>query len=159
VPPSGSLGFILDGDSNTETHEETPELDRLLQYLNIGNIESLIAMIEIPYFQSRILTWLDRLDTSYWSNLERGTLSVMPQQQFTIPQALIFELMPLPTCLEDLFEEALRRPCESCGTSNELIYAVPNNPAMCLLCGMFVCAQSMCCTDGDKGEANSHIAE
>ncbi|RUP52467.1 hypothetical protein BC936DRAFT_145224, partial [Jimgerdemannia flammicorona] len=61
----------------------------------------------------------------------------------------IFSLIELPQRLETLFEESLRRLCRKCGQ-------VPHEPAMCLMCGTFVCYQSFCCTENDMGECNQH---
>lgn len=33
----------------------------------------------------------------------------------------------------------------------------PLSPALCLLCGTLLCANSSCCFDGDHGECNSHV--
>ncbi|CAB4385880.1 unnamed protein product [Rhizophagus irregularis] len=66
----------------------------------------------------------------------------------------IFELVGLPKRLDSLFEESLKKVCKKCKT-------VPHDPALCLLCGTFVCSQSYCCSendrgDNDRGECNLH---
>ncbi|RIA96511.1 hypothetical protein C1645_707932 [Glomus cerebriforme] len=57
----------------------------------------------------------------------------------------IFELVGLPKRLDSLFEESLKKICNKCKT-------VPHDPALCLLCGTFVCSQSYCCSENDRGE-------
>ena len=67
----------------------------------------------------------------------------------------IFELVGLPKRLDSLFEESLKNVCKKCKT-------VPHEPALCLLCGTFVCSQSYCCSENDRvsendrGECNLH---
>ncbi|CAG8714161.1 11247_t:CDS:2, partial [Acaulospora colombiana] len=61
----------------------------------------------------------------------------------------IFELVALPKKLVDLFEESLKKACKKCKT-------IPHESALCLLCGDFVCYQSHCCQEQDKGECNVH---
>ncbi|CEJ03530.1 hypothetical protein RMCBS344292_17511 [Rhizopus microsporus] len=61
-------------------------------------------------------------------------------------------LIALPKRLDRLFDESMRRVCHKCGT-------VPSDPALCLLCGTFVCAQSFCCAEEEEGECNLHTAE
>ncbi|CAG8576647.1 181_t:CDS:2 [Paraglomus brasilianum] len=61
----------------------------------------------------------------------------------------IFELVGLPKRLDALFEISIRKVCEKCNS-------VPNDPALCLLCGDFVCFQSYCCSGKDGGECNIH---
>ncbi|KAG9290597.1 hypothetical protein G9A89_011560 [Geosiphon pyriformis] len=61
----------------------------------------------------------------------------------------IFELVGLPNRLDSLFDTSLRKVCQKCKT-------VPHDPALCLLCGTFVCSQSYCCSEQERGECNLH---
>ncbi|CAG8556007.1 52_t:CDS:10, partial [Ambispora gerdemannii] len=73
----------------------------------------------------------------------------LPQPPIRINHPAIFELVGLPQRLDLLFETSLRKVCQKCNT-------VPNDPALCLLCGTFVCFQSYCCSERESGECNSH---
>ncbi|BGP50511.1 E3 ubiquitin-protein ligase ubr1 [Rhodotorula kratochvilovae] len=65
-----------------------------------------------------------------------------------------YELLGLPHQLDTLAAAALEMPCQRCGD-------VPRDPAICLLCGEILCAQSFCCMVGEKdamhGECNEHM--
>ncbi|KAJ3155333.1 hypothetical protein HDU86_004424 [Geranomyces michiganensis] len=60
-------------------------------------------------------------------------------------------LITLPHRLEKLFEDSIRKVCKRCRT-------IPSDPALCLICGTFVCSQSYCCQEEDKGECHTHAA-
>ncbi|GAA5894021.1 hypothetical protein JCM6882_007961 [Rhodosporidiobolus microsporus] len=66
----------------------------------------------------------------------------------------IYELVGLPHQLDTLVAASLERVCPRCDT-------VPSMPALCLLCGEIVCAQSFCCMVGEEeaanGECNEHM--
>lgn len=66
----------------------------------------------------------------------------------------IYELVGLSSQLSTLAAEGIKRECENCGR-------VPEEPAICLLCGQLVCNQSFCCMDGEEeaqhGECNMHM--
>ncbi|GAA6024173.1 hypothetical protein JCM10207_005593 [Rhodosporidiobolus poonsookiae] len=82
---------------------------------------------------------IDRLLTSSVPDLEHPT---------------IYELVGLPTQLDTLVAASLATKCARCKT-------VPGMPALCLLCGEMVCAQSFCCMSGEDeaahGECNEHM--
>ncbi|KAI9032184.1 hypothetical protein DFJ74DRAFT_653542 [Hyaloraphidium curvatum] len=63
----------------------------------------------------------------------------------TIPQ-----LVALPQQLTLLIESSIAFVCGKCGTT-------PTDPALCLLCGQYVCSQSMCCAENRQGECNQHM--
>lgn len=63
-----------------------------------------------------------------------------------------FQLISLPSRLDVLMDESTRKTCPRCET-------VPTDPAVCLLCGAFVCSQSFCCSEGEEGECNLHMLE
>ncbi|KAI9304397.1 hypothetical protein BJ944DRAFT_86273 [Cunninghamella echinulata] len=61
-----------------------------------------------------------------------------------------FSLISLPYRMEQLIDESSRRVCRKCNS-------VPDDPALCLMCGTIVCARRYCCTENDRGECNNHM--
>ncbi|KNC87241.1 hypothetical protein SARC_00627 [Sphaeroforma arctica JP610] len=59
------------------------------------------------------------------------------------------QLIPLPADFNDLFHDATNVKCAQCNQT-------PVDPALCLSCGVYVCAKSACCTVGGVGECNAH---
>lgn len=78
----------------------------------------------------------------------------------TDPQRVLEHLGPytlvrLPHRLDQLIGRIKKVPCRRCGKS-------PADPAVCLLCGELLCAQSFCCMDNTleepmHGECNTHM--
>ena len=66
-----------------------------------------------------------------------------------IQHPAIFELIGLPQRLDNLLELASKFYCPNCNL-------VPDESAICLLCGTIVCAQAMCCERNGTGEMNLH---
>ena len=68
----------------------------------------------------------------------------------------IYRMAELPLVLDSLFvEEDKLMICRRCRT-------VPNDAAVCLICGTLCCMQSHCCQDHDvrqRGECNMHTRE
>jgi E3 ubiquitin-protein ligase UBR1 len=64
----------------------------------------------------------------------------------------VMHLVSPPQQLTSLIESSIAFVCSKCGTS-------PANPALCLFCGDFVCAQSPCCSYDQtrQGECNLHM--
>lgn len=67
----------------------------------------------------------------------------------TLESPSIMHLITVPSRIDSLVEEALRHVCQKCGSN-------PTEPALCLLCGKFVCSQSFCCSENERGECNIH---
>ncbi|KAG5643045.1 hypothetical protein DXG03_001623 [Asterophora parasitica] len=119
-----------------------PEYNRLLTMLNIPPLSSL------PYqdtLQNALSGWCAHYGHSHAaSQLNCGVMLDFPS---------VYRLARLPLVLDDLFGQRDRAlTCLRCNT-------IPNDAAICLLCGMTVCMQSNCCTDqdyGDRGECNMH---
>lgn len=69
---------------------------------------------------------------------------------------LVYQIVKLPLILDTLFlEQDKTMICPQCKT-------VPQDAAICLLCGTAVCFQSHCCVDHEnqgKGECNMHMRE
>ena len=57
--------------------------------------------------------------------------------------------LPLPTHFSELYNSCIHRKCSVCGT-------VPVQPAICLLCGVLVCAGSDCCRVNGDEECCTH---
>ncbi|KAJ1961860.1 E3 ubiquitin-protein ligase ubr1 [Dispira parvispora] len=62
----------------------------------------------------------------------------------------IMELTALPTGFDYLFEASSKVVCPKCKK-------IPQDPALCMFCGQFVCIQSFCCSDDFYGECNLHM--
>ncbi|KAJ1904885.1 E3 ubiquitin-protein ligase ubr1, partial [Tieghemiomyces parasiticus] len=62
----------------------------------------------------------------------------------------IMELTTLPTCFDYLFNGSNHVVCPRCEQ-------VPTDPALCMFCGEFVCAQTACCEEDFYGECNLHM--
>ncbi|KAI9474806.1 hypothetical protein BDB00DRAFT_879700 [Zychaea mexicana] len=77
-----------------------------------------------------------------------GTLVRQPKLALRLPTP--YYLVSLPYRMDQLFEESSRRVCRKCGN-------LPENPALCLICGTFVCARRYCCTENHRGECNTHM--
>lgn len=78
------------------------------------------------------------------------------RNQVKLEHPVIYELLGLPRRLDQLIESTSTRRCNNCKT-------VPQEPAICLICGELVCQQSFCCSDRDDpdesyhGECNTHM--
>ncbi|KAH7103274.1 hypothetical protein BKA62DRAFT_636830 [Auriculariales sp. MPI-PUGE-AT-0066] len=69
----------------------------------------------------------------------------------------VYNLIQLPAALDTLFVQEKTMVCPRCKT-------VPNDLAVCLICGTICCFQSHCCRDAeslgrDRGECNMHTRE
>ncbi|KAK3259405.1 hypothetical protein CYMTET_31596 [Cymbomonas tetramitiformis] len=58
-------------------------------------------------------------------------------------------LLPLPHLFQELYLQWADQPCLRCNT-------VPNEPALCLVCGTLVCFAGECCRAGSFGECMQH---
>ncbi len=83
-----------------------------------------------------ISTWLQPWSTSQ---------PVLPPLEFPG----IYELYRLPRSLEDILKNVLGRRCRKCDRE-------PVGPAICYLCGEFLCLGTDCCAEGEMGELNLH---
>ncbi|KAI9000300.1 hypothetical protein BC832DRAFT_149454 [Gaertneriomyces semiglobifer] len=81
-----------------------------------------------------------------WEEEVRGSGSL---RLIALPDPRPPRLIALPQSLSTLIETAASRTCHKCNT-------IPSEPALCLLCGTFVCSQSYCCQEDEKGECNVH---
>ncbi|CAI2174520.1 3024_t:CDS:10 [Funneliformis geosporum] len=165
------------GIDDLQTQDET-EFVRLSKFLGFPSIEQICSISSDITMLSVIAGWCNHLCSlrkeASLTITPSGTLndismihdvhvssgvasnsSQVPQQnhQFyrridvKVNHPAIFELVGLPKRLDSLFEESLKKVCEKCKT-------VPHDPALCLLCGTFVCSQSYCCSENDRGLEN-----
>jgi E3 ubiquitin-protein ligase UBR1 len=119
--------------------DDGPECDRLCRLLGIPTLAEVIASAYQPgcrWLSELIRKWVDWRQPSHHAPLR-------------IHHPTIFEIIGLPDRLDFLLELASKFRCQNCNT-------VPNEPAMCLLCGEIVCAQAVCCEEDGMGEVNVH---
>ncbi|RUS18204.1 hypothetical protein BC937DRAFT_89041 [Endogone sp. FLAS-F59071] len=123
---------------------DTNEFDRLREYLRLPTIGELILSLQrSPALIDVVTGWLH--DLRNHSRLpEKSVLG-----RITLNHPAIFNLVELPHRFETLLEESSKHVCSNCNT-------VPQDPAICLLCGTFVCFQSFCCLEDEIGECSRH---
>ncbi|CAG8557563.1 5250_t:CDS:2, partial [Racocetra fulgida] len=134
------------------------EFARLSKLLRLPSLEEICSLKETNRSMLVIIAgWCSHLNILRRKPSSIADLSGSPNDSsysqeplaVTINHPAIFELVGLPKRLDSLFEESMRRACKKCKT-------VPNDPALCLLCGTFVCSQSYCCSDETRGECYIH---
>ncbi|KAJ3304518.1 hypothetical protein HDV03_002727 [Kappamyces sp. JEL0829] len=162
VPLSGAASFAQSAELSPQTDtakvrklDFPSELERLSGYLSLIPMAKGVGLTRSPVFSGLIRDWCKNLkvnDEIYWSSLANADASdrTTKKQLVSLDQSGVFELITLPNRLEDLFEAALARPCAKC-------QSVPQDPAICLLCGLIVCSQSQCCAVPNEGECNLHM--
>jgi E3 ubiquitin-protein ligase UBR1 len=119
--------------------DDTPESDRLCRLLGLPSLVEVIALAGDPACAT--LTTMIRKWVAW-----RHRSGYIP---IDIHHPAIFEVIGLPTRLDVLLELASKFRCLECGS-------VPDEPAMCLLCGEIVCTQTVCCEKDGMGEMNLH---
>ncbi|KAF2742690.1 RING finger domain-containing protein [Sporormia fimetaria CBS 119925] len=134
------------------SHEQAslPELDRLSILLKLPSLPELLgsfaAKTDAGYATRYVvLGWI-----RHWMWTREGKRPVRPTIELSHPA--IFELIGLPKTYDSLTDEAIRRKCPT--TGKEL-----SDPALCLLCGEFMCSQAVCCmtrNGGRRGGCNKH---
>lgn len=130
--------------SHIEDGEDEAESDRLCRLLGLPTLADVLDMS---------ITTNDSLSelVQSWTS-QRLKLHPRTRETLLLHHPAVFETIGLPERLDVLLELASKYRCPKC----EL---VPDDPAMCLLCGEIVCAQSICCRSRpgeDYGEVNSH---
>ncbi|KAK7048047.1 E3 ubiquitin-protein ligase, partial [Favolaschia claudopus] len=119
------------------------EYNRLLSFLNVP------ALSDLPNqdtLQNALSGWCAHYGHSHAaSQLNCGVVLDFPA---------MYRLARLPLVLDNLFGAQDRAlTCQRCSV-------VPQDAAICLLCGTTVCMQSDCCRDEDlRGECNAHLKE
>ncbi|KAI8143673.1 hypothetical protein BJV82DRAFT_558238 [Fennellomyces sp. T-0311] len=131
------FGLIVD---NT-TDDQENEFDQLLRLLHLPSLATLLRHQDT-----------EQMVTGWCSQLAKEAERRGEPQKITLDLPTPLSLIRLPTRLDALMDESMRHVCARCQT-------VPTDPAVCLLCGTFVCAQSFCCSEGEEGECNLHMLE
>jgi E3 ubiquitin-protein ligase UBR1 len=136
-----------------DSGEETPEFDRLLKCLRLPTLDQI--MKEIIRQPATVTGWcqhyIDYSRKTSTSLIRTNAPAYTQLLRISIGLPTVFHLVDLPNRLDQLFEESMHKACRKCGN-------VPNDPALCLLCGTFVCLQGYCCMEGEQGECNMHTA-
>lgn len=135
--------------TDSEESEPVDEMTRLLEYLHLPSLEEVFSSHtrEHPILSKLIAGWCLHL-----SDLKRlrSMATESPEEPLVwIVSPSVLHLVSIPERFDILFEDSKREECRACGS-------LPTTPALCLLCGTFVCSQSFCCTVGDIGECNMH---
>ncbi|KAI9767416.1 MAG: hypothetical protein M1840_005645 [Geoglossum simile] len=127
------------------------EVDRLTRALNLPPIDEVFGSIlshNGASIQSIANGWIQHWVWSYEgkrrTHLVTGALS--------LSHPAILELVGLPMNFDTLVEEAMKRRCPN--TGKEL-----SDPSVCLFCGDIFCSQALCCSRGELGGCNQHLAK
>ncbi|CAO2174612.1 unnamed protein product [Urochloa humidicola] len=110
------------------------ELNGIRELENLFQIQSLDLILQDESVHMLALKWSQHFCEDYGSRKYRGSL-------FSTP-AIPFRLMQLPPVYQVLLERYIKMQCPDCGL-------VPDEPALCLLCGK-LCSPSWkpCCRSG-----------
>lgn len=114
------------------------EYAKHLRRLRIPYPATTLLDLEQP-IHSTVSSWLEQ-----WMQVDTG----LPILDFPG----LYELYRIPESLETLFRENEKRECTKCKK-------VPINPAICLLCGEYLCMGTDCCAEDNLGECNIHRME
>ncbi|ORY87108.1 hypothetical protein BCR37DRAFT_376500 [Protomyces lactucae-debilis] len=115
------------------------ELDHLSSFLGVGTVLEMI-------------NWSGKSLAAHWIfHFERVAVEAPTVTLLHLSHPLPFTLSPLPKSLDTLLEYCQKYVCPKCKTT-------PPQPALCMLCGEFVCFQSHCCWDDNlaAGECTTH---
>ncbi|KAJ2043046.1 E3 ubiquitin-protein ligase ubr1 [Coemansia sp. S2] len=94
--------------------------------------------------------WLRELRTFRRRHTSAMSLGAGYTMAVPVGMPTLYSLVDLPERFEVLFERSAKAFCPRCN-------GIPSDPALCLLCGGFVCAQSFCCEEDGIGECNMHM--
>lgn len=93
----------------------------------------------------------DSLHRFLTKSLECQAFYVVQKKSHSLPYTKAYSLIPLCRELNQLLEIGLTAKCEKCKM-------VPYEPAVCMQCGVLVCAKGICCGDVEElGECNMHL--
>jgi E3 ubiquitin-protein ligase UBR1 len=140
---------------DNEEVDPDDEATRLCEYLHLPSVSSICSRetMNDPILGKMITGWcnhLTDLNPGHFTDIDLMDDSDIENDRLvSVTCPAIMTLVKMPKRLDILFEESRLKVCERCGT-------LPQTPALCLLCGVFVCSQSFCCTDGELGECNAH---
>ena len=119
---------------------DEPEYSRLCRLLGLP---SLAEVLDMDGSANNLLFTMVQNWIKWWQNNHPNFDGLRLQHP------AIFEVVGLPQRLDVLLELASKFRCPEC-------HLVPDEPALCLLCGDIVCTQAMCCEDHGVGEMNLH---
>ncbi|KAJ3118203.1 hypothetical protein HDU96_003243 [Phlyctochytrium bullatum] len=162
VPPSGEIGFGYENPAEDDFKKnEISEFEHLRAYLKLPDIVEVLRAATQNGFQRSIFLRCAQGARSGLSGrmrfLAEGAEELPPaipvfERAIVLKDPTPFSLIELPLKLESLFEDCFKRVCNKCKRN------IPE-PGLCLICGTFVCSQSFCCQEDDKGECNVHMKE
>ncbi|GAN09079.1 conserved hypothetical protein [Mucor ambiguus] len=149
------FGLIIPPATAMETDPAADELDRLMNILHLPKFADFLQPTHMS--ESLLHHWCAQhvRESERRIQLQDGLLSSMSARRLisiSLDLPTPIYLVALPKRLDRLFDESMKRVCKKCGT-------VPSDPALCLFCGTFVCAQSFCCAEDEEGECNLHTLE
>ncbi|KAJ2722882.1 E3 ubiquitin-protein ligase ubr1 [Coemansia sp. Benny D115] len=130
--------------------QSEPECTRLLKLLHLPNLDQILDIQTQPRTVSLVETWVGNLRAFRQQHSSAVSLGAGYTMAIPVDMPTLYSLVELPDGFEGLFERSAKAFCSRCG-------GVPNDPALCLLCGSFVCAQSFCCEEDGIGECNMHM--
>ncbi|KAI9775164.1 MAG: hypothetical protein M1839_001415 [Geoglossum umbratile] len=133
------------------TDLDDSEVDRLTRALNLPSIDEAFRSIlshDGSLIQSIANGWIQHWAWSYEG--KRRTQLVTGALSLSHPA--ILELVGLPKHFDTLVEESMKRRCPN--TGKEL-----SDPSVCLFCGDIFCSQALCCSRGELGGCNQHLAK
>lgn len=153
------FGLLLDSSSQQQSQSSDNEFDRLLGILRLPKLATLIRH---PDTEQLVRGWCSQLvkENERRSSMQEdddivsqdNNMGIDNNVRVVLDLPTPFQLISLPSRLDVLMDESTRKTCPRCET-------VPTDPAVCLLCGAFVCSQSFCCSEGEEGECNLHMLE
>ncbi|KAJ2802995.1 E3 ubiquitin-protein ligase ubr1, partial [Coemansia guatemalensis] len=130
--------------------QSEPECARLLKLLNLPGLHQLFDPAQQPGTLPLVEGWLRELRMFRRRHTSPMSLGAGCTMAIPIAMPTLYSLVELPDRFEVLFERSAKAFCPRCN-------GVPSDPALCLLCGSFVCAQSFCCEEDGVGECNMHM--
>ncbi|KAI8366836.1 uncharacterized protein BYT42DRAFT_588028 [Radiomyces spectabilis] len=136
-------GFVLQNPQDAKHLIADNEYDRLVEIMGLPDFESVFNVSTQE--QSLIDHWCRDFNLRV---KHQDPLGEPVRLSLNLPT--VYSLLSLPYRMDQLFDESLRRACRNCGT-------LPEYPALCLMCGTFVCSRRFCCSQNDMGECNTHM--
>ncbi|KAJ2816867.1 E3 ubiquitin-protein ligase ubr1 [Coemansia sp. 'formosensis'] len=137
-----------------ENQQVLPQADsecaRLLKLLNLPDLHHVLDIESQPTMRVAAEGWLRELRAFRRRHTSAMSLGAGYTMAVPVSMPTLYSLVDLPDRFEVLFERSAKAFCPRCN-------GIPSDPALCLLCGGFVCAQSFCCEEDGIGECNMHM--
>ncbi|RKP09604.1 hypothetical protein THASP1DRAFT_14054 [Thamnocephalis sphaerospora] len=133
----------------------TAEFDRLCAQLSLPSFTELNrVLVGGGKLRDLVRHWCtlhaEQARTTLGHDIDHTILSKAHLSTISLQQPGIYELVPLPTKLDRLFELTMLRTCRKC-------HQRPTQPALCLVCGVLLCSQGFCCIENGRGECHMHM--